>query len=188
MVTGPTHMSDERVLPRKPFALTWRSVTIRRIVLFALISEVLLLACCGSPLDYWRLPEEDRAFFKLASGERRTAFVTFPVHRQIRLYLHAAMKSEPADFAFAELIAARGYGAIPELLVVVRRADGCEKLFVIYIIALMAPQEIDRAGRGAVTSAILAEAKRIDDQSCQDQALSLLDDIVRRQVPTARPH
>ena len=82
-------------------------------VLVALSLLIILSGCYGCPPTI--LPRECREFFALPSREQESKFRSYPVEKQVDLYL-CGMNREPPEIALAAYIAEGGDKNIPYLL------------------------------------------------------------------------
>ena len=88
-----------------------RVVRYKIFVAFSLL--IILSGCYGCPPTI--LPRECREFFALPSREQETKFRSYPVEKQVDLYL-CGMNREPHEIALAAYIAEGGDKNIPYLL------------------------------------------------------------------------
>jgi len=142
-----------------------------------LIATFYLLGCA-------RLPGHCREFFKLSAEQQKAIFRTYPVEKQLDLYL-CGMQVEPPDISFAYDIARGGQQHIPFLLDKLRTENyEPNKVHIIYIFRAMSVLGYLN-GRHDVTEQIEHVISDMKLNQTKEQAKELLNEIRKDTDQTA---
>lgn len=113
---------------------------------------------------------ECRDFHKLPREQRHTEFLTYPVEKQLDLYL-CEMSIHNPDLSYADSIADRGPEVMPAVVTRMKKVDDSDKAELLYIMEVM-------SGRGhlrhrvdvyAELSRMVDEMNSVTRQRCEER-------------------